>query len=598
MDHQEFISFVNKNNFPQPRSIRKACVDAFNFVNEYTEFLDDTRFHKNFGLRVYCSYHEIQDIPLCGLTGCSNHVSVVNKTNIVYGKNSFSEFCSVSCSSKGTKERRRLNSLRKHGVEHHMQRKEVLEKIKQTSLRKYGVEHYFKTKEFSDKVKHFNKNKYGVDHHFASKEVITDRENKYFEVHGVKNPFQNEEVKNKIKQTNLDKYGVENPTQNNDIRDKIKRTNLDRYGVDHPMKSDVLKDKTKATNKGRYKNHHHTRDHYSDETISILSSKEKMEKLYEELGNVHEVAKFLGLGSHRTVCLSMDALGITKNTVKGDSVGEKQVRDFVDSLGVSFKENDRSILHPKEIDIVIESHKLCIEYNGMFWHSIQIKKDELYHQNKVIGCKEKGYKLLHIYEDQWNDPNKRKMIEEKISRFCGMSTKKRVFARKCEVKEISPSSYRPFYENNHIQGSIDSGINYGLFYSGELVACISFKKFNGYHDLTRYATSENVVGGFGKLLSHFKKNNDWESIVTFANMDYSDGDLYERFGFNKDYVCPPNYFYYDGERHSRQKFMKHKLHKILDHYDEKLTEKENMKNNGYLTLFDSGSIRYSLKNDI
>ena len=49
----------------------------------------------------------------------------------------------------------------------------------------------------------------------------------------------------------------------------------------------------------------------------------------------------------------------------------------------------------------------------------------------------------------------------------------------------------------------------------------------------------------------------------------------------------PNYFYTKGEQSfSRMEFQKHKQKEKLKVFDENLTEKENMKKNGYKLYYD------------
>ena len=56
----------------------------------------------------------------------------------------------------------------------------------------------------------------------------------------------------------------------------------------------------------------------------------------------------------------------------------------------------------KELDIYIPSLKIAIEPGSWFWHKSKIKKD----QEKFMLCKEKGVKLLTIYDDVDSDINK------------------------------------------------------------------------------------------------------------------------------------------------------------------------------------------------
>ena len=58
----------------------------------------------------------------------------------------------------------------------------------------------------------------------------------------------------------------------------------------------------------------------------------------------------------------------------------------------------------------------------------------------------------------------------------------------------------------------------------------------------------------------------------------------------------PNYFYTKGEESfSRINFQKHKQKNKLKIFDETLTEKENMRKNGYRVYYDSGNKVYNLK---
>lgn len=60
----------------------------------------------------------------------------------------------------------------------------------------------------------------------------------------------------------------------------------------------------------------------------------------------------------------------------------------------------------------------------------------------------------------------------------------------------------------------------------------------------------------------------------------------------------PNYFYFKKNSIvllNRLLFQKHKLIKILENYDEKLSEYENMEVNGYNRIFDCGNLVFVKK---
>jgi hypothetical protein len=88
----------------------------------------------------------------------------------------------------------------------------------------------------------------------------------------------------------------------------------------------------------------------------------------------------------------------------------------------------------------------------------------------------------------------------------------KIFARKCEIREVPNHERSIFFEENHIQGKDKSSLAYGLYYNNKLVSCMSFS--NNVRDraisweLTRFASQKliTVVGGFSNLLNHFLKN--------------------------------------------------------------------------------------------
>ena len=56
-------------------------------------------------------------------------------------------------------------------------------------------------------------------------------------------------------------------------------------------------------------------------------------------------------------------------------------------------------IYPYELDIVIPDLNIAIEYNGCYFHSINKGgKSKDYHLMKSLLCREKGIRLIHIYE--------------------------------------------------------------------------------------------------------------------------------------------------------------------------------------------------------
>jgi hypothetical protein len=272
------------------------------------------------------------------------------------------------------------------------------------------------------------------------------------------------------------------------------------------------------------------------------------------------------------------------------------------------EENNRTVLNNKELDIYIPSKNLAIECNGLFWHGeVGGNKDKNYHLNKTMECESKDIRLVHIFEDEWII--NKNIVKNRLSYMLNTNSINSIFARNCDVKEISTNDKNVFLIENHLQGNDNSKIRLGLFYNNELIAVMTFgnkrifmnsSSTEGEYELMRYATSKTVVGGAGKLLSYFIKTYNPTKIISYADRrwSYSKSNLYERIGFKKISNGTPNYWYFgrDGNyrRFHRFGFAKHTLVKRLASFDPNLTEWENMKNNGWDRIWDCGSIKYEL----
>ena len=59
----------------------------------------------------------------------------------------------------------------------------------------------------------------------------------------------------------------------------------------------------------------------------------------------------------------------------------------------------RKIISPYELDLYLPNLKLAIEFNGMYWHSIEFDPENKYtHRRKSLLCRDKGIRLIHIFE--------------------------------------------------------------------------------------------------------------------------------------------------------------------------------------------------------
>ena len=268
--------------------------------------------------------------------------------------------------------------------------------------------------------------------------------------------------------------------------------------------------------------------------------------------------------------------------------------------GIYAKRNDRTIIKPYEIDLLINTYNFGIEFNGDFYHCyIDDDDDErhnnkFYHQNKSLLAQEKGIFIYHIFEYEWNDERKRPIIESQLRNLCHKNETK-VYARNCEIREINDNNLiREFLDTNHLQGFRNSKIKLGLFYNNELVSLMTFgkpylNKSSKYDwELYRFCNKLNisVIGGFDKLFKYFIKNYSPDSILTYSDFAKGNGYVYEKLGFKKLELTKPNYVWKNKNE-------------ILSRYQTQMKDEiKIMESKGYDRIFDCGSYKWLWKNNI
>lgn len=238
------------------------------------------------------------------------------------------------------------------------------------------------------------------------------------------------------------------------------------------------------------------------------------------------------------------------------SIQEESLKDFIQTIyNGPIHNNDRTILKGHlELDIFLPELKLAFEYDGIFWHGEGIKgKDgaKRYHLDKTEQCKEKGVRLIHVYENEWSDPIKKEVWKSIIKNLLGVSGRK-IYARKCELREIGPHEAYMFMKENHLQGKCGTNFRYGLFYGGELVSAMTFGKARNSisgkkheYELLRFCNKLDtiVVGAASRLFKKFVEDVNPDNIVSYADRRWSQGKLYEKLGFRLYNISSPSYAY-------------------------------------------------------
>jgi very-short-patch-repair endonuclease len=423
-------------------------------------------------------------------------------------------------------------------------------------------------------------------------------------LYGAQHAQQSAPVQEKIKQSNLARHGVEYPMQSASILEKRATTNIARYGGRSPRASDAIRKKTAITNIARYGGAAPQSSQAVRQKIRATQKSrwlpEKLKRLSDIVHPLFESEEYDGIENSMSWQCSACAHEFSAHLKYGKiprcpkcypvhiSKGEQEVADFVSSLGFDIEQQNKTLLSPLHVDIVVQSKRLGIEFNGLYYHHAGYR-DQSYHRQKTEGAEAAGYQLLHIFDDEWRE--QRDCVENLIRSKLGVLPK--VYARKCQVISVASAHEREFLDAHHMQGFVRSKVSLGLVHEGKLVAVMSFGKprFNktAEWELLRYASSATIVGGASKLLSHFERGNNPTTILSYADRRWSTGNLYRTLGFEERVATGPGFYYTDcWERFNRMQFQKHKLAGKLSTFDPRLTEEENMRTNKLYRVYDSG----------
>lgn len=348
--------------------------------------------------------------------------------------------------------------------------------------------------------------------------------------YGVTSPFCLEEVKDKIKQTKQQKYGDENFCN----RDKARATTKIKYGKEYLFQTDEFKEH----------NYLKLKERFSEPNFHIK-------------------------------------LGFESN-------GEKEVREFLNSFGHSFKKT-RGLIYPLEIDMYDETLRLAVEYNGLYWHSEKYVNNS-YHFKKYRMLKDKGIKLITIFEDEWL------FSKEKVKSFLLASIgnfEQRLYARNCVVHSLDKRMAKQFIETFHLQGAPNQIQDaYGIFHKDDLLGVVSYGKHHRNNTdivLNRlvFKNGIQVVGGASKLILNSIKKYD--TVTTWSDNRWSTGEIYRTIGFEKVLDIPPDYFY---TKNNQYKITKQSQQKSRTGCPPELTEHSFALQNGLFRVYDCGKIKW------
>lgn len=411
-----------------------------------------------------------------------------------------------------------------------------------------------------------------------------------------------DEIKIKRLHTLQEKYSsvinCSSPFGYKEVQENIKSTVNEKYGVDNVFcLKEMRSDKEIFRNKSieLWRSRGYDIEYTPNDTVIVHNA-----------CSIHGDIEFdLSMFNNRTKPERIHSSVICPICNKKHNVSgyEMALKDILTNWHIEFIEHDRKTISPLELDFYIPDKHVAIEINGLHYHDEDfVPKD--YHMNKTKLCEEANIQLIHIWEDDWlyrNDivlsmlRNKLSLIDNKIS------------ARECIIKTVTSEESRRFLSDNHLQGAVNSSYRYGLYYNDELVSLMTFGrtrrslgagKDDRVCELYRFANKLNTIvrGGASRLFSYAKEQlkKDFDTIITYAKRDHSDGNLYKVLGFEHVGMTSPGYCWHKGgKRIHRFKFRKSEI--IRNDEENNMTEVQIMHSRGYRRCYDSGNYLFKIK---
>lgn len=620
------------------------------YQNFIDNFIPNEIINGTFQQKIYYIEHNIKEVVKCPI--CNNNI-VWNKgysitcskscnikkrwqDGIMDDASKKSKDTFKSKYGKGTdgnkiiNEKKKQTSIKKNGYEHHTKDPKYKEKMESYYLQEYGISNPSQTNKSKEKIKQFW---IDLEKNNTKKEFVDSRYEKYVESivskYNVNNIFLIPSVKSKIKTKLIENYGVDTPFKSDVIRNRAIDTNLKRYNVTNAMQNyDIQKKhliscleydifvypsgkevKIQGDNKLAltelllsyneddlfvefecpiidYKINNETHKYRPDIYIKSINTIIEVKSIYTFLGSFEiNYKKYLATIQK----------GYKYEFWIYTNQKDKIVFNFKNNPLLKYFNGDDKILYGDKFLYLPEKNTMFLYLNI----NENLDKNYLYNlKNHLLQLNNSKINLVTIYSDVFD--KKSDIIESRINNINGKSFKRQ--ARKCKIKILNSVETKQFLIENHIQSYVPSKINLGLFENDELLAVMTFGKLrksmgrnsiDGNYELLRFCSKKNynVIGSASKLLQYFIKNYNPIQIISYADRNWSNGNVYEKIGMKLVSKNLPGYFYVkDGIRYNRWNFRKDAL--VDKGYDKDKTENEIMTELGYKVLQDSGQLVY------
>lgn len=586
--------------------------------------------------RLYCIRNNLTDRPKCRVCG----TEYVNR--FIPSEDRYSLWCSIRCSclDPETREKLKDSKAEKYGDSNYNNSEKARktrylhnngqwhpcgfgDSVKKTKLERYGDENYINSEKRRDTMDRLLSEDPDYWRHREEKAKTTKLERygdsgynnrmKFMDTLSGFDQKRKKEILERRRTTNTVRYGYDYVLKDPVIRTRISNSNMERYGVKTCLMLESTREKVKITRRTDAWNTLEnlkdfeplfSKDDFVDITKDLFEHKFRW--LCRKCGTEYEATYYEIKIHNRCPKCYPHKFGKSQNDVF-EYVRGLNVPGFDDLKQEACVFGDGS---RRRIDIYSDNMKFGIEYDGMYWHSIDnnANNDRVvmdYHIRKTSDAKSIGINLIHILDDEWVYHNKLCRGYIKTSLSC---KKYHIDARKCDVRDVDVKEATRFIDKYSFEGEDSHSIGIGLYYHNHLVYLLTFSKTRNnkkyQYQILRRCELNNfcIVGGFEKVLRRFDELYSPESVVMYMNRRwFSEDDVMP--GFSVEGLSKPNLSWFrEGLNYGIGRINNVNYRRFIKECDEKLNITQNLVANGYMRFYDCGNLicvkRYNMRKDV
>lgn len=251
---------------------------------------------------------------------------------------------------------------------------------------------------------------------------------------------------------------------------------------------------------------------------------------------------------------------------RGYSINEENLFNYIKTLAPSAEHTGktRTKIQGYSVDIWIPDQKIAIEYNGLWWHSFNIRGTRDYRKYK--GLQESNIRYIGIFEDEWLEkPDIIKTYFKNLLRAQQDQIKLRPQkVEVCYTQGLSQNGVKLLKEHHYIGNTHTIQDCWEIKYNNETIGLVgiglpSRQNISENYEIKRIClnSSYKIPGVWSYIFKNYiqKYYKKGISITTFSDNRRDLGSLYEKLGFKCIKKNRPDFYWCKGQkREHKSKF--------------------------------------------